>query len=95
MVMTLTTMIVGILAVMIKVREALMVACKKQAFFMGTGFIRLVVLTAILVRDSPQSHNLGRSIVLIPGFLGSPTQDGGRDFSACSLINLLCRLRRW
>ena len=32
-------------------------------------------------------------IVLIPGFLGSPIQDGGREFSACSLIRLLCRLR--
>ena len=43
--------------------------------------------------NSPQSHTLGRSIVLIPGFLGSPIQDGGQDFSACSLIRLLCRLQ--
>ena len=35
---------------------------------------------------------LGRSVALIPGFLGSPIQDGGREFSACSLIRLLCRL---
>ena len=55
MVMTLTTLIVGILAVMIKVREALMIACKKQAFFMGIGFIRLVVLTPFwfVIRPSP------------------------------------------
>ena len=33
-----------------------------------------------------------RAVVLIPGFLGSPIQDGGRDFSACSLIRLICRL---
>ena len=28
----------------------------------------------------------------IPGFLGSPIQDDGREFSACSLIRILCRL---
>ena len=36
---------------------------------------------APLVPNLPQSHTLGRFIALIPGFLGSPIQDGGRDFS--------------
>ena len=37
-------------------------------------------------------HPWSLYIVLMPGFLGSPIQDGGQDVSACSLIRLLCRL---
>ena len=33
---------------------------------------------------------MGRSVVLIPGFLGPPIQDGGRDFNACSPTRLRC-----
>ena len=42
--------------------------------------------------NSPQSRTLGRSVVLIPDFLGCPIQGGGREFTTCSLIRLLCRL---
>ena len=38
-------------------------------------------------------NTLGHSVVLIQGFLGSPIQDGGREFSA--LTRLLCRLGGW
>ena len=40
----------------------------------------------------PEPHTLGRSIVLIPDFLGSPFQDSGWRFSMCSLMCLICRL---
>ena len=40
---------------------------------------------------TPVPH-LDRYVVLIPGFIGSPIQDGGRDFSARSQIRLFCWL---
>ena len=64
----------------------------EQAFLVGNGKTHPIVSAAILGLNSPQSHTLGHSSVLIPGFPGWPIQGGCREFRACSLISLLCRL---